>query len=177
MNGEDAALVGQCLAGDDGAYRPLVEKYHAPLFRVARRMLGNDLDARDSTQTTFVKAFAHLSTFDGRQRFFSWIYRILLNECLTTLRARPESTGEPRLSGDDEPFARRQGAEIRQHVRAAIECLPRDEREVIVLRHFGGLSYREIGQAIDVPETIVKSRLFSARQRLAALLPATGAVR
>jgi RNA polymerase sigma-70 factor (ECF subfamily) len=176
MNGEDAALVGRCLAGDDGAFRPLVEKYHDPLFRVARRMLGNTDDARHSTESAFVKAFEHLSTFDPRQRFFSWIYRILLNECLLVLRARNDTAEPDRLPpADEDPFARAHGGEIRQQVRTAIRRLPAEQREMIVLRHFGGLSYREIAQATALPEKTVKLRLFAARQQLAALLPATGA--
>ena len=85
---DEDGLIGRCLAGDSSAFEPLVERYHRPLFRAATRLLGGGEEARDVTQTTFLKAYQALGTYDRRRRFFSWIYRILTNECLNALRAR-----------------------------------------------------------------------------------------
>ena len=85
---EDAALVRQTLAGDSDAFGVLVTRYQRVLYTVAFRMLGNAEDARDVTQDAFVKAYQRLSTFDPSYRFFSWMYRILVNECLNTVRSR-----------------------------------------------------------------------------------------
>ena len=177
-DGDDAALVGRCLQGDHGAFRGLVERYHGPLFRLALRMLGNAEDAKDATQDAFVSAYEHLATFDPRRRFFSWIYRILVNDCLNVLRARrPVEPLDPLHAGGDDPFARAEAGEVRARVRGALLRLTDEQREVILLRHFAGLSYREIAEAIEMPEKTVKSRLFAARQRLGELLLAAGAVR
>jgi RNA polymerase sigma-70 factor (ECF subfamily) len=178
MDGDDAALVGRCLQGDQNAFRSLVERYHGPLYRLAARMLGNSEDAKDATQDAFVSAYEHLASYDPRHRFFSWIYRILVNDCLNVLRARrPVETLDPLLAGDDDPFSRVESGEMRDRVRTALLRLTDEQREVILLRHFAELSYREIADATDVPEKTVKSRLFAARQRLGELLLPAGAVR
>lgn len=178
VNGDDAALVGRCLQGDHAAFRVLVERYQGPLFRLAYRMLGNAEDAKDATQDAFVSAYEHLAAYDPQRRFFSWIYRILVNDCLNVLRARrPVDTLDPLLSGGDDPFDRAQAGEVRARVRAALLRLTDEQREVILLRHFAGLSYREIADAIALPEKTVKSRLFAARQRLGELLLPAGAFR
>src|SRR5215510_7885680 len=89
---DDAAVVARCLAGEHNAYEEIVTRHQRGLFNVALRMLGNYEDARDATQTAFIKAYEHLDSFDSGQRFFNWLYRILKNECLNVLRARrPES--------------------------------------------------------------------------------------
>jgi RNA polymerase sigma-70 factor (ECF subfamily) len=130
-------------------------------------MLGDREDARDATQTTFVKVFEHLDSFDEHQRFFSWAYRILRNECLNMLRARRST--EPvseQLQAPDGPMDRLERDERRRRVQAALLALPVEYREVVVLRHFAGLSYAEVGTTLGIPEKTVKSRLYTARQRL-----------
>src|SRR6185295_17528230 len=87
------ALARRCQRGDPDAFEALVVRHQRVLFNVALRMLGSYEDARDATQTAFVKAYQHLGTFDATQRFFSWIYRILKNECLNILR--DQRTFEP----------------------------------------------------------------------------------
>src|ERR1044071_5652967 len=103
---DDAAVVARCLAGEHNAYEAIVTRYQRGLFTVALRMLGNYEDARDATQNAFVKAYEHLNTFDPEQRFFSWLFRILKNECLNVLRARrPSQTVSLDLPSDraDDP--------------------------------------------------------------------------
>jgi RNA polymerase sigma-70 factor (ECF subfamily) len=139
-------------------------------------MLGDRDDATDAAQNAFVKAYEKLGTFDESRRFFSWIYRILVNECINLRRDRhvheelgndlPEHHGTPA-----ELFERR---ETRVRVQAAILALPMPYREVIVLRHFADLPYDEIAGTLGVPIGVVKSRLFTARQRLAQMLFETG---
>ena len=90
---DEDGLIGRCLDGDSAAFEPLVERYHRPLFRVAARLLGDREEARDATQTAFLKAYQALATCDRQRKFFSWIYRILVNECLNTLRARRPMQG------------------------------------------------------------------------------------
>lgn len=168
---DDAECVARCLHGETSAFEPLVLKYQRVLFAVALRLLGNYEDARDVTQNALVRAFEHLEQYDPNRRFFSWIYRIAVNESLNFRRAQHPHDELP----DALPVAARQGDLAAAHERdavihAAIARLSQEYREVIVLRHFAELSYQEIGEAVGLPEKTVKSRLFSARQRLGALL-------
>jgi RNA polymerase sigma-70 factor, ECF subfamily len=167
----DEALVEQCLSGDSTAFRPLVERYQRVLFTVAVRMLGDEAQAADAVQDAFIRAYEKLSSYDHAHKLFSWLYRILVNECLNVRRSRrrfePITRAFP--SGDD-PQRLAQVGETRTRVQAALAQLPRDYREVVVLRHFADLSYQEMAVALGIPEKTVKSRLYSARQRLGELL-------
>ncbi len=171
QNDADCAAVRRCLDGDTAAFEELVQRYQRPLFNVALRLLGRYDDAGDATQTAFVKAYTRLDTFDRSHRFFSWIYRILKNECLNVLRA--QRTWEP-LSDDRIGRAVPEDAiELAQRQRAiqdALMALSVEYREVIMLRHFGNLSYEEIAVTLGVPVKTIKSRLYSARQRLSESL-------
>jgi RNA polymerase sigma-70 factor, ECF subfamily len=165
----EAALVQRCLTGDAEAFEPLVKAYQAPLFNVALRMLGTPEDARDATQTAFVRAYEHLDSYDPRHKFFTWIYRILMNECLNVLRARRPNEPVPEdLAGEyrGDQLDPIDAEKRRKAIQNAILALPVDYRQVIVLRHFGELSYEEIAATVGIPVKTVKSRLFSARQRL-----------
>jgi RNA polymerase sigma-70 factor, ECF subfamily len=170
---DEDGLIARCLAGDSDAFEPLVERYYRPLFGVAARMLGSREEAQDVTQTVFLKAYQALATCDRQRRFFSWIYRILINECLNTLRARKPTTGTdesvPSSGVRADPV---EVGETRRRVRKALLLLPETQRDVILLRHFAELRYEQIAAALGVPEKTVKSRLFSARQRLVELLSA-----
>ena len=178
QSADDVALVRRCLAGDTAAFEGLVTQYQRLAFKVALRMLGDYEDARDATQNTFVKAFEKLRTYDARYRFFSWMYRILLNECLNVRRARHPAE---ELSVDEPSRARSadsvEAAEQRRDVRAALLSLPVYYREVIVLRHFAQMSYEEIAETVGVPVKTVKSRLHTARQQLMGQLSAWAAMR
>jgi RNA polymerase sigma-70 factor, ECF subfamily len=170
---DDAAAVRRCLNGEPAAFETVVTRYQQVLFNVAFRMLGDYEDARDAAQNTFVKAYEKLATYDPERRFFSWIYRILLNECLN-LRRRPaihllgERT-EDAVAEHATPDVV-EAAERRRDVKQALLTLSPDYREVIVLRHFAALSYEEMSDAIGVPAKTVKSRLHTARQQLASEL-------
>ncbi|HUR32663.1 MAG TPA: RNA polymerase sigma factor [Vicinamibacterales bacterium] len=167
----DLVFVQRCLAGDASAFEPLVERYHRPLFNLAARLLGSREEALDSTQNAFVKAYEHLASFDQNQRFFSWIYQILRNECLNVLRSRRPVAPLPEdLQAAGSPSDALEEGERTAAVQAALMALTDDQREVVLLRHFTELSYDEIAAAIGLPVKTVKSRLYSARQRLAVIL-------
>lgn len=170
---EDVVCVARCLCGDSSAFEPIVRRYQRVLFSVARRMLGNHEDALDATQNAFVRAYEGLAGYDPNRRFFSWIYRIAVNESLNARRARrpddplTDVMGAGRTAG---PLEMVEALERSEAIDAALVRLSEEHRLVVVLRHFADLSYTEISEAIGVPEKTVKSRLFDARQRLAALL-------
>jgi RNA polymerase sigma-70 factor, ECF subfamily len=170
LGAADDRLIARCLAGDSSAFEPLVEQYRRPLYRVAVRLLGDREEARDATQTAFLKAYQSLDTCEPGRRFFSWIYRILVNDCLNTRRSRRwvEPLGDlPEPSPAPDPV---ETSETCRRVRLAVLQLPPDLRDVIVLRHFADLSYEEAGAVLGIPSRTVKSRLFTARQRLCEVL-------
>lgn len=170
---EDSRWVAACLRGDPDAFEPLVRKYERVMFSVALRLVGDYEDARDVTQNAFIRAFERLDQFDPGRKFFSWIYRIAVNESLNLRRARkPQTPLQDVFAVSGEPLDGLEREELAKRVEAALAKLSFEYREVIVLRHFAESSYEEIAQATGVPEKTVKSRLFTARQRLAALLGA-----
>ena len=175
QSAEDQTAVKRCLAGDSSAFEAIVNRYQRVLFTVAVRMLGDEEEARDAAQNTFIKVFEKLDTYDPHRRFFSWLYRILMNECLN-LRRRPSAVRTREPLDDQMPQTGEsdlvEAAERRNAVKKAILALPDPYREVIVLRHFAALSYEEMSEAIGIPTKTVKSRLYSARQQLAEQLAA-----
>ncbi len=176
---DEEILVRRSLEGDREAFGDLVTAHQDVLFNVALRMSGDREDAREIVQTVFLKAWRKLETFDRRHRFFSWIYRIMVNETLNLIARRapldplPEGVRDPGPAPEDD-YAR---AETGALVQAALLELPPRQREVIVLRHFQDLSYREMGDLLGVPEKTVKSRLHDSRRRLEGLLRRRGVTR
>lgn len=173
---DESELVRRCLAGDRDAFEPLVREYQGVLYHLAVRMTGNREDARDLTQTVFLKAYRALGSFDHQHRFYSWIYRIMMNEALNFVQRRkpaeeldervPDSARGP----DDHAHASALEDEVQQ---ALLELSPSD-RQILVLRHFEDLSHHEIGAILGIADQTVKSRLYTARQRLGERLRRRG---
>ena len=170
----DRAAIRACLLGDHSAFESLVIRYERALFNVALRMLRNREDARDATQNAFIKAYQNLASFDITRRFFSWIYRILSNECLNVIRRRRPQEAVPELPVELPTFDALDLEERRHAVSDAIAALSPDSREVIILRHYAERSYEEIAEALGIQVSTVKSRLYTARQRLGERLFAWG---
>ncbi|HEX7086359.1 MAG TPA: RNA polymerase sigma factor [Vicinamibacterales bacterium] len=168
---DEPALVARVLQGEAAAFEELLRPHEAALFTLACRMLGDREEARDAVQSALLRAYQHLAQFDPAHRFFSWIYRIVMNECLNRRRARvPEDELPPTLAARGTPFEAAAASERAAQIRAALLRLSPEHRAVVTMRHFGGLSYDEIGEALGIPAKTVKSRLYSARQRLGELL-------
>lgn len=130
-------------------------------------MLGNVQDAEDVTQTAFGNAFAALDSFDPRFRFFSWIYRMAVNESLNTQKRRKNMVSLDGTFDIPAPAAISQSAaDAEERVGTALLELKPEDRAVVVLRHFVSFSYEEISEVLEVPVKTVKSRLFTARERL-----------
>lgn len=173
---EDAELVRRARQGDARAFEALVARYERPVFHLAIRMLGNREDARDVTQVAFVKAYQRLDQFDGRSRFFSWLYRIAINESLNArARRQPAESLDESLEwtgrSPDEEAGRSELEALVQELMARLEPA---QRALLVMRHQLQLSYAEIGETLGVPEKTVKSRLFTARRALETLLRRRG---
>lgn len=172
----DKRIVRQCLAGDTELFGTLVERYQTPLFNAALKIVQNYDDADEVTQAVFVKAFEKLHTYDPKFKFFSWIYRMVVNESLNFVSRKknfdelsPDFVSEART-----PLESFQEAELSDFLQDAIMKLQLDYRVVIVLRHFGDLSYKDMSYVLELPEKTVKSRLFTARNMLRDILITRG---
>jgi len=175
----DTMLVQSCLQGDRSAFDELVDRYQRALYNAAYRITGSVDDAMDVTQSAFVAAYEKLHTFDPSRRFFSWIYRITCNRALQLVeKRRPLAALDADAhTTDSNPETAFVATESGEFLERALRELSPDLRMAIVLKHILGFSYREISELIDLPEKTVKSRLFTARQRLRAVLLEKGFVR
>jgi len=165
---DDTTLIERCRSGDRQAFEALLVKYEKPVFNAAYRMLNSRDDASDITQTVFLKVFENFDQFDPTRRFFSWIYRITLNESINWLSKtnRLEPLAFEAADKRKGPEQEVDSAQVSRDVQAALMTMKTDYRSVVILKHFLGCSYMEISQILDVPENKVKSRLYTARQQL-----------
>ncbi len=175
-NVKDLELVNLCLKGNKKAFEELIDKYQRTIFNVALRMVNDYDDAKDISQTVFIKAYNKLDTFKPKYKFFSWLYRMLINESLNFLEKKRQfmKLEQDIISKDLNPEERYQQNEINKIVDEAVGELPLDYRVAIVFRHFANLSYNELSFVLEIPEKTVKSRLYSARQVLAKIFSARG---
>ncbi len=172
---DDKVQVERCKRGDQKAFAVLVNRYHRPLYNAAYRVLGNAEDASDVTQLVFLKLTERLGEYDAQYKFFSWIYRITVNESLNLRRSHEREV----LLGDEVDALHHDSigpessvgvTELGERVQQGLMKLKVDDRVVITMRHFSEMSYREIAEVLSVDEKTVKSRLFEARKRLGFLL-------
>ncbi len=173
----DRILVERSLRGDVDAYGELVRRYQTSVFNVCYRLMGERQGAEDQTQEAFLRAFRRLETFDIERPFGPWIRQVGANLCLNALRGpgqfdqplEEEQVWLPQKAWED-PERQVEHRERADTVRRAIMDLPAHHRAVIELRHFGGLSYKEIGRALGLPMSQVRTRLYRARNALAEML-------
>jgi RNA polymerase sigma-70 factor (ECF subfamily) len=172
-------------AGDVEAFAPLVESHQQRLLRLCERLLGDPEEARDAVQEVFLKAYRKAGDFRPQGQVYTWLYRIAVNHCLNRLRRRrlvrftrlagpTESKPDldtPELDPPDAAPSPEEALAARRRwaaTRRAIERLPANQRAVLVLVRFEGLSYREAAEALGITEGAVESRLFRAMRRLEA---------
>jgi RNA polymerase sigma-70 factor (ECF subfamily) len=174
---DDAACVRECLEGNPQAFAAIVERYEKPVYNVALRMLRNTEDAKDVSQTVFLKAYQGLEKYDPRYKFYSWIYRIAINESLNLLRLRRREVGpvDDQQPADGPGPAESLAEDVTQReVAEAIDALKPDYRAVIVLKYIAERSYEEIAEILEIEVKTVRSRLFTARQTMKDRLSARG---
>jgi len=174
----DNHLIARTLAGETEAFGILVRRWERPIYSLTLRMLGRDEDARDACQEAFLSAFRNLSKFRGDAKFSSWMYRIALNACHTRLRS---SNGiSYSLDAEDENGHRLDVADTRleslpdqlqrdeqtQLVRRALQALPPEMRQVIVMKEYEEMTFAEIAEVLGLPVSTVKSRLYTGLQQM-----------
>jgi len=168
-------------AGDRVEFARLVDAYSAQIYRLALKMTGDEQDAEDVLQTTFLKALQAIGKFEGRSSLSTWLYRIAVNETLMLLRRQKPTISVAMDYEDDEneiqyptqftdwcclPEDELLSTEAKEHLDQAIRRLPEKLQVVFLLRDIEGLSIRETGEALGLTETAVKTRLLRARLNL-----------
>ena len=176
---DDAAAVAQARAGNEDAFRVLVERHSRHIYRLAYRMTGKPEDAEDVVQETFVRAYRQLGRFEARSNFSTWLYRIGFNCSIDYMRARPKrESAEPQETLDQLP---RENAgpsmddlvyagEIGSRVQHALNELSPQERAAFLMRHYQGCSIEEICGALDLKTNAAKHSIFRAVKKMRVAL-------
>lgn len=174
----DAGLVMNIKAGDKKALGKLVEKHKKLAYRLALGLVGNKDDAFDISQEAFLRVYRSADTYQPDQPFLPWFYTIISNLCRTWLRRR--SRRDNRMVDVDDnsyllidyanPESTLEKKECAARLRQALLDLSFDDREIITLQHFRGMSYEEIAEMLGIPRGTVMSRLYYARKRLAQIM-------
>jgi RNA polymerase sigma-70 factor, ECF subfamily len=191
MDANDAHDVTQAQAGDESAFRRLVERHGRGVFQLAYRLTGSETDAEDVVQDTFLKVHRELKRFEARSSFRTWVHRITVNCAYDLLRQRPRHKAEsldaaaekdapgggfePEADASLGPDRLAFGAEVQSRVRVAMGQLTPTERTAFVLRHFEGRSLDEIGETLGLRIGATKHSIFRAVQKMRrALAPIVG---
>jgi len=174
----DMALVVDIRNGDKKALATLIERHKKTAFRIALGLVGNKDDAYDISQEAFLRVYRSAATYDEKQPFQPWFYTIIANLSRTWLRRR--SLRDNRmvelddvswlLVDDRTPEAAVIKEETVSDLRQALKELSFEDREIIMLQHFRGMSYEEIAHLLSIPKGTVMSRLYYARKKLAGLM-------
>lgn len=176
---ETEDLIRRCKQGDKLALEALIRRYQTYVFRLCCLVMRNEQDAEDMTQETFLRACRALPRYQSREgsSFEAWLYRIAVNCCRSRMRRKwyqmlpwPEPAPQIMAEPDEQPERRVEQNEWRAEILDAIDSLGDKHRMVVVLRYYAGMSNEEIAEALGLPSGTVRSRLFTARERLRQVL-------
>jgi RNA polymerase sigma-70 factor (ECF subfamily) len=184
MGRSDEELVEACQGGESSAFDVLVDRWEDRIRGAAYRFLGSEEEAKDVAQEAFLKAYRALGGFKREARFSSWLYQIATNLCRDRLRRRRtrgtvsleemEETGGAIVETRPGAHDRLQQEDLARAVRRAIHALGEEQREVVILKEYEGLTFLEIAQALDVPVSTVKTRLYRGLGQLRLRLEREG---
>src|SRR5215510_14071984 len=175
----DDQIIERTLAGESEAFGILVRRWERSIYGLALRMLGRDEDARDVCQETFLAAFRNLRKFRGDSKFSSWLYRIALNACHSRLRKQGVAIEHSIDHQDDDGYRYDIADPAAEHlvdrlhhderasmVRKALQALPVEMRQVIIMKEYEELTFAEIAEILQVPISTIKSRLYTGLQQM-----------
>jgi RNA polymerase sigma-70 factor (ECF subfamily) len=176
---DEEAIIRQCLDGDKNAYSVLVDRYKAMAYNVAYRMVGDEDTAKDLAQESFIAAYAGLEGFRFSSKFSSWLYSIVLNKCRDHLRLAKETVSTDDIAGvrpasgpsPEQEASAQQGRNILQR---ALDALPAEYREVLILKHIEELDYQEIAAITGAGIPALKVRAHRGREMLKKILEEAG---
>ena len=181
---EQRRVIDRVLSGDVNAFGLQVEDQSKVVYNLCLRMVNNEQDAYDLSQDAFLKAYTNLSLFRGDSKFSSWLYKLTTNVCLDFLRKRSRQKTVPLTYETDDgeqeylpipdetfsPETEAERRELRSSVRRGLSQLPEGQRQILILREIGQLSYEEIAGQLGLEAGTVKSRIFRARKKLCDIL-------
>ena len=181
---EQRRVIDRVLSGDVNAFGLLVEDQSKVVYNLCLRMVNNEQDAYDLSQDAFLKAYTNLSLFRGDSKYSSWLYKLTTNVCLDFLRKRSRQKTVPLTYETDDgeqeylpipdetfsPETEAERRELRSSVRRGLSQLPEGQRQILILREIGQLSYEEIAGQLGLEAGTVKSRIFRARKKLCDIL-------
>ena len=178
---EAATVLARARQGDSDAFRVLVERHSRNAFRLAHRLTGNEQDAEDVVQESFIRAYRQLGRFESRANFGTWLYRIVANCSVDLIRVRQSRRDQSRAESLDEaadiasnaapgPERLARSAEIERHVATALSQLSPLERAAFTLRHYEGRSIDEIGRMLGLGTSATKHSVFRAVRKLRVAL-------
>jgi RNA polymerase sigma-70 factor (ECF subfamily) len=183
MESSDDQIIERTLAGETDAFSLLVRRWERSIYGLSLRILGRDEDARDVCQETFLAAFRNLRKFRGDAKFSSWLYRIALNACNSRLRKHSamaeqsidQEEGDGRMyeiadRGLEDLPERLQREERAEMVRKALQALPAEMRQALIMKEYEELTFAEIAEILQIPVSTVKSRVYTGLQQMAARL-------
>src|SRR5437763_13559584 len=175
----DEQMLERARAGDHEAFGELVRRWERRIYALTYGIMGREEDARDATQETFIAAYRNLAGFRGEAKVSSWLHRIAVNQCIprqrrarvraeTGIEDEVEAVGERFLSTGERhsPARATEARERTEAVRKAVAALPPELREVVVMKEFEDLTFQEIADALQIPLSTVKSRLYTALKQL-----------
>lgn len=177
---DELELIRRAGQGDESAFEQLVIAYEKPVYNLCLRMCGDRDEAFDLSQDTFIKAWHAISMFQGDSKFQTWLMRIASNTCIDHLRKKKRKNVIPMtdLDREDEPLERQiadyetdpavlaEKAQDHEAVREAMSRLPDQDRLILSMRAIEDMSYREIGEALELQPGTVKSRISRAREKI-----------
>jgi RNA polymerase sigma-70 factor (ECF subfamily) len=164
---DDRGIIERVLKGDTEAFNLLVRQWEKPIYNFIVRMIGDRDEAMDLCQESFMKAYRELGSLKDRDRFSAWLYRIAHNTCFSRLR---KDQGKSFVELAPEMRAARMPIESQLAVEKALQHLPEDQREVVVLKVFHSLKFEEIAAIQGAPVSTVKSRLYMGFEKLRSVL-------
>lgn len=185
-NKTDEELVELAVSNDSDAFGEIVRRWERKIFALCFGMLTREDDARDAAQETFIAAYRNIGSFRGDAKVSSWLHRIAVNQCLTIMRrrkARPEDLIDEEQMASDRvfsvPMEKAPGGlaernERIEAVRRAVNSLPFELREVVVMKEFEEMTFQEISETLSIPLSTVKSRVYTALRQLRAKLEKRG---
>jgi RNA polymerase sigma-70 factor (ECF subfamily) len=178
-------LVERAVSDEPDAFGEIIKRWERKIFALCFGMLGREDDARDAVQETFIAAYRNLSNFRGEAKVSSWLHRIAVNQCLTKQR-RTKTRSETFLDDEENagervfvaplsqsPVRQAEQSERLSHVRHAVNSLPAELKQVIVMKEFEELTFQEISDVLQLPLSTVKSRVYTALKQLRMKLERT----
>ena len=177
---DDTELIEKFQNGDNAAFDALFTRYQKRTYRLVQRFVSNPEDASDLTQDAFIRAYQGLGDFKSQCQFYSWLYRITVNLCIDFLRKKSRSevllydsdeSGESPMANiadtrSESPAKAVENKELRAHIRKAVRRLPPKQRQIFILRHWNGLSLKDIAATVGRSDGTVKAHLLHAHRNL-----------